>query len=260
MTDMSTVSADAFAAFVGSMPAAYRSAFDLEATKAHASIVERRGKKDVHVEIWKELSERVAAICIVAEDKPGLLSCISAAMVAHKIDVVTAHAFCRTCADGKVEAVDILWVRRLPDARGLVPPIRSRDIFNVTTAIERAIANGSADVEQDHDTSGVRRVVDQAPSARSSASVRFEPKDGATVLTVEAVDRPGLLLAVTQALFRANVQIVALRATTERGCAVDRFTLVEVDGTPLNQTRLLSLQIEILGALDQGTLAKTRTA
>src|SRR5262249_26969158 len=114
--------------YLRSMPADYRAAFDAEATRAHAEIVARREGQDVHVEIWRELSERVVAIVVVADDKPGLLSCISAALVTSRIDVVTAHAYCRTRDDGSVEAVDILWIRHLPDAKGLVPLIRGRDV------------------------------------------------------------------------------------------------------------------------------------
>lgn len=90
--------------------------------------------------------------------------------------------------------------------------------------------------------------------------MRFETdaEDGSTILTVEAVDRPGLLLAVTQALFRADVQIVGLRASTEGGSAVARFKLADADGTPLRRERLFTLQIEILGAIDEGSFASQR--
>jgi len=71
------------------------------------------------------------------------------------------------------------------------------------------------------------------------------------VLTVEATDRPGLLLVVTKAIFRAQLQILGLRATSEEGRAVDRFHLAELDGKPLVQTRLLLLQVEILSALEE---------
>jgi [protein-PII] uridylyltransferase len=229
-------------AFVQSMPQDYRGAFDADAYRAHAEIVERRGPRRSHVEIWRELSERVVAICVVANDEPGLLSRISAALVATQIDVVSAHAYVRPREDGKAEAVDLLWIRRLPK-NGAVLPIRSRDVVAVAEAIDAAIGAGSIDAEP----------LPSVPGA-GSARIRFENDDkkGVTVLTVEAFDRPGLLLAVTQALFRAGIQIVGLRATTERGSAVDRFQLAEADGKPLRRERLLELQSAILAALDDG--------
>lgn len=230
-----------FEAFVASMPADYRGAFDIEATRAHEAIVQRRGNRSTHVEIWRELADRVAAICVVADDKPGLLSRISAALVGENIDVVSAHAYCRTRTDGTVEAVDFLWIRRVASGKGKVSPIRAADIQALGEAIDRAVA-------------GAPSIVPAAPlTPGASARVRFETdeSDGTTIITVEAVDRPGLLLAITQALFRANLQIVGLRATTEKGCAVDRFRVTDVGGVPLRRERLFTLQIAILGALEE---------
>jgi [protein-PII] uridylyltransferase len=241
------MSPDQEAAFVQSMPEDYRASFDRDAYRAHGEIVQRRGARTVHVEIWREESERVVAICVVADDKPGLLSRISAALVATQIDVVSAHAYVRTRADGTAEAVDFLWIRRLP-RNGAIAPIRARDVVAVAKAIEGAIA-------LPHDAA-----IDSEPlppvRGGGSARIRFENdmKNGVTVLTVEAVDRPGLLLAVTQALFRAGIQIVGLRATTERGSAIDRFQLAEADSKPLRGDRLLELQSAILAALDDGGL------
>lgn len=241
---MASVEQERFAAFVASMPAEYRGAFDVEATRAHEAIVRRRGSRSTHVEIWRQLADRVVAICVVANDEPGLLSRISAALVAEQIDVVSAHAYCRMRDDGTVEAIDFLSIRRTPSAKGKVGPIRAADIGMVASAIDRAITTESGEVA----------IVRAAPpSPGSSARVRFETDevDGTTVLTIEAVDRPGLLLAVTQALFRANLQIVGLRATTEKGCAIDRFKLTDVGGLPLRRERLFTLQIAILGALEE---------
>jgi [protein-PII] uridylyltransferase len=240
-----------------SMPADYRASFDLEAARAHEQIVRRRGDRPVHVELWRELRERVVAICVVADDRPGLLSCISAALVADRIDVVGAHAYCRSREDGSVEAVDFLWVRRLPAPRGLVSPIRTRDLDAIAQAIERAVVEGAPPVPSSAHVRGSERP--RVPDG-ATARVRFETneKDGSTSLTVEALDRPGLLLAVTQALFRAGVHIVGLSATTERGRAVDRFTLAESDGTQLRRDRLLAPQTAILEAVDEGTLAPLR--
>jgi len=233
------------AAFVSSMPPEYRASFDEEAHRAHAAIVARRDRRLAHVEIWRELSERVVVICVVADDAPGLLSRISAALVATEIDVVSAHAYGRARDDGSIEAVDFLWIRRMPRG-GAVAPIRARDIVAVAEAIERALKGEIA------------APAPPVPNA-GSARIRFETdtKRGVTILTVEAVDRPGLLLAVTQALFRAGIQIVGLRATTERGCAVDRFQLAEADGKPLRGSRLLELQSAILTALDDAPLQRS---
>jgi UTP:GlnB (protein PII) uridylyltransferase len=234
------------------MPAAYREAFDDEAIEAHAGIIERRGSSPTWVELWKELPERVVALCIVADDRPGLLSQISAALVAHEIDVVTAHAYCRTCPDGRQEAVDFLWVRRVPRNNGSIAPVRARDVIEIGELVD-ALVRGEAKVDPATRIARVSRATRTQKIDASTTRVRFEngAGDGTMILTVEATDRPGLLLLVTQAIFRANLQIIGLRATSEEGRAIDRFHLAELDAKPLVQARLLALQVEILGALEE---------
>ena len=231
------------------MPTSYREAFadDDEAIEVHAGIAQRRGASATRVEIWKDLPERIIAICIVAEDRPGLLSQISAALVAHEIDVVTAHAYLRTRLDGAAEAIDLLWIRRVPRANGSVGPIRARDVAAIGEMVD-ALVRGNADFDPAVQFARAMR------SGASSTRVRFDDGagDGTMILTVEATDRPGLLLVVTKAIFRAGLQIIGLRATSEEGRAIDRFHLAELDGKPLVQARLLSLQVEIFTALEDG--------
>jgi hypothetical protein len=69
--------------------------------------------------------------------------------------------------------------------------------------------------------------------------------------SVETSDRPGLLLAITLAVFRARVQIVASSVHTKYGTAADRFTIAEPDATPLSLQRRRAVQAAILAALDR---------
>src|SRR5256885_2510875 len=101
------------AAFAASMPASYRRAFDPVEVASHAAIVSRRGAKATHVEAWDELPGRVVAVCIVADDRPGLLARISAALVAHEVAVVRAHGYTRAPRGAAKQAVDFLWLRRV---------------------------------------------------------------------------------------------------------------------------------------------------
>ncbi len=235
---------------MASMPTSYREAFDDEAMVAHAGIVERRRRdaSATRVELWRDLPERVVAICIVADDRPGLLSQISAALVALEIDVVTAHAYCRARSDGTQEAIDLLWIRRVARANGAIASIRARDVAAIGDMVD-------ALVREDPNVAPTVDLPRPPPSPRAATRVLFEStaNDGTMVLTVEATDRPGLLLVVTKAIFRAGLQILGLRATSEEGRATDRFHLAELDGKPLVQARLLTLQVEILSALEHGS-------
>ena len=244
---------EAFFDFEATMPADYREAFGEDARRAHASIVARRGAAKTHVEIWRELPERIVALCIVADDQPGLFARIGVALVSERFDVVTAHAYVRHRADGRAEAVDVLFVRRMAGRDGGRRIVRAQDIVALRDAIDVAT--------NDYGHSGINAIVHEpAPETAGTATrVKFDQdKDGGTTLTVEAVDRPGLLLAVTEALFRAGIHIVGLRATTEQGCAIDTFKLAEADGRPLPSDRTFALQVAILEALDDSVLAARR--
>lgn len=234
-------------AFIASMPAAYRAAFDDDAVTLHFEIACGRERGETRVEVWRELEGDVLAVCVVADDRPGLLARINAALVAHAIDVVEAQAYCRMDADGAAEAVDFLWIRRAPGARAAFP-LRAADVRELGVMIS-ALADGRVTF-----AGSVAVVPASPPSAGGGVTnVRFEHDDetGATVLTIEAVDRPGLLLAVTRTLFKAGLQIVSLRATTTSGRAVDRFELAELDGMPLRRDRMFALQTAILCAIDE---------
>ena len=238
------------ALFAESMPEAYRAAFDADAIAAHAAIAARRGTRTTHVEIWKELPECVVGVLVVADDRPGFLAQLSAAVLSRAIDVISVHASCRRRPDGVVEAVDVLWIRRLL-ANGNVAPVRARDVTRLGALVE-ALVRGEPLASPSPPTPPA------GPTPGASTRVRFEwdELEQVMVLTVEAVDRPGLLLAVTKTLFAEGLQIVGLRATTEPGPrgrgrrAIDRFSVVELDGAPLRRERLLTVQIAVLSAIE----------
>jgi len=226
------------AAFAASMPATYRRAFDPVEIASHAAIVARRGDKTTHIEAWDELPGRVVAVCFVADDHPGLLARISAALVAHEVDVVRAHHYRRTTRDGTREAVDFLWVRRTRN--GELRTIDDNELDALGEMIEALV--------------GCETSFEAPPSipppGAAATRVAFAREGGTTVLTVEATDRPGLLLAVTQTLFKEGLHIVGVRATSELGRASDRFEIVEHDGGIVAPERVLALQVAVLEALD----------
>lgn len=231
--------------FAATMPAAYRDAFEDDDVEVHAAIVARRGARSCWVEAWREMPGRTLALCVVADDQPGLVSRISAALAGASLDVVDAHAYCRTLEDGRVEAVDFFWVRRVDD-RGEPVPLRAPEIDQLDTAIV-ALVTGRLSIDE----AARPRTLPPPPAEAASVRVRFDrdPREGAVLLTVHAPDRPGLLLALTQVLFRADVQIVGLRATSDRGAARDFFQLTELDGSSLSEARMRELQPLVFEAI-----------
>jgi [protein-PII] uridylyltransferase len=234
---------DFLLAYLRSMPPSYRTLFDEAAVVAHAAIVERRGMRAAHVETWRELPERTVAICVVADDRPGFLSRVSAALVAHDMDVVAAQAYCRTRADASMEAVDLFWIRRMPNASRAPSPIRAHDVGAIGDTLD-ALVRGRASFD------GAVKYATALRKATGAVRVKFEDaRDGGTVLTLQARDRPGLLLRISKALFAERVQIVRSEVSTRDGVVLDTFTLTELDGAPLRKGRRLALQTAVLAAL-----------
>lgn len=245
LTEDATASEEEFVRlYLRSMPPGYREVFNRAAVEAHAAIVQRRGSAATRVELWRELADGVSAMCVVSDDCPGLLSRISAALVAHDFDVVAAQAFCRKRSDAQMEAVDLFWVRRLAPKSGAIVPIRSNDIASFGDMLD-ALVRGRANFDCAAQLARAHR------AAGDSIRVRFEPDepDGHTVLTVEGPDRPGLLYAITEVLFRERVQIVRSDVSTRGGRVLDRFHVTELDGARVHRKRLLGLQTSILAAI-----------
>jgi [protein-PII] uridylyltransferase len=227
--------------FEASMPERYREAFDPSAIAEHAAIVARRGRLAAHVEVCGHLPDGATVICVVADDRPGLLSRIAAALVIHGMDILSAQAYTRVSAAGAGEAVDFLWLRRVGASGPQLSEIECERIADVL----RALVSGELSI--DAEVSGARAAPRQAFATRIAMS---DTDKGELVMTIETSDRPGLLLAITRSLFRAGVQIVSSDAATEGGRVVDRFTIVELDGTPVSEKRRRALQTDVLAAID----------
>jgi UTP:GlnB (protein PII) uridylyltransferase len=97
-----------------------------------------------------------------------------------------------------------------------------------------------------------KRVVVVPTPGSAETSVRFleHPSEARLTLELDTNDRAGLLLAVSEALFREGVQIVGSRIRTSGARVLDRFDLLELDGSRISGTRLQRIQLAVLAAVD----------
>jgi len=221
------------ARFAASLPAEYRDRFNAEQIAVHARTSEIRAGSAIAATIfpWSTVGQR--ALCVVADDRPGLLSLISSALTELGFDVDAAEAYTRHAPR---EAVDIFWLR---DPEGLVT---SDQVGAFVDLVEEILAGRPEKT--------LPTPVPLAPAGLGT-TVRFlEDADGAlTVLEVETDDRSGLLWTITRALYRQNVQIVGSKIRTEASRVYDKFTIVELDGTLIRNERRLTIQVEVLSAI-----------
>jgi [protein-PII] uridylyltransferase len=230
-------------AFSSSMPPRYRVLFDPRTTTKHAAVCYRRGLRPAHSEVWRTLADGSAALCVVADDRPGLLSAVAAALVSHRLDVITALVFSRTVPGGAREAVDLVWVRRAnSEDKASIDEDEATSVGEVLSAI----LSGSISVEQI-----ASRTAPAAPSDNPRVVVRFDDFDeeGLAPLFVEAPDRPGMLLTITLEVFQQGAQIVRSMVRTVDGRAFNHFQLAEFSGARLSAERCEQIRGAVHAAL-----------
>ena len=181
----------------------------------------------------------------MADDRPGLLATISAALVLCNLDVIEAEAYTRRVAGQHDEAVDIFWVRR--EALSDLPQSLSQEETLQLCQTLIGLIEGKLDRKR-VDTSARSAVT---PAAKETVVRFIEGEDGTfATLEVETFDRSGLLLALSQALFSQRVQIVGSQVKTRGSRVFDRFHIVEFDNKPISPARRLEIQVAILSAID----------
>lgn len=216
--------------FVSTMPAGYTEDYTDTEIRAHAGIVARRGSSLVHLETSPGPAAGDASVwlCVVTDDRPGLLSLLSAAIAAHSLDVLGAAVYTRARPGEPDEAVDLFSVRRFGASPG---PAAPADLAAITGTMI-ALLRGDIAVEQLK-----RHAADTArPTGRPETAIYFHATEP-DLLLVETPDHPGLLLDITLTIFRERLSIVRSHITTLAGVAQDEFQLAEIDGSCLSELR-----------------------
>ena len=241
MTDSAPPSAE----FRASLPDSYRRNFDVRASDAHDAISAGRGERLARVGTFPS-PRPGTALCVTAEDRPGLLATISAALVLCRLDVIEAEAYTRHRPGLPDEAVDVFWVRHdPPDRRG--EPVTPEDVLTLESTLV-GLLEGKLDRNRLSDP-GARRAA--TPGAVETVVRFIEDREGSfATLEVETGDRSGLLLSLAQALFNQRVQIIGSQVKTNGSRVFDRFSIVELDGSPITAGRRLEIQVAVLTAVD----------
>jgi UTP:GlnB (protein PII) uridylyltransferase len=236
--------------FVASMPDSYRLGFPNDA-KEHAAIAARRGDRSAHLELWRTSNDGTNVVCVVADDRAGLLSTICRVFVAHDLDVVSAQIYCRKRPTGVLpEAFDLFWLRprRGVSARTLTADL----IVTMARELEAAVTNSGRSTLPPGRV-GPKSAFGSAPPPRvyfNTSSLRR----GEYVLVVETLDCPGLLLSISLALHRHGVEIVSSDVRTENAVAHDSFVLADPTAKPLSSDRLAALRQAVVEAVRQRLL------
>jgi UTP:GlnB (protein PII) uridylyltransferase len=230
--------------FASSMPDAYREVFASEVHE-HAAITARRGGRSAHLERWRTLEDGTAIVCVVADDRAGLLSTICRVFVAHELDIVTAQVHCRKRPGLLPEAFDLFWLKKRREAGG--GELSEAALEELARAVDAAVArNGQSTLPPG--LAGPMGTFGSAPPPRVYFNTNALRK-GEYVLIVEALDCAGLLLAISLALHREGLEITSSSVRTEGRIARDSFVLLGPAGKPLSTDRLAAIRQAVVEAV-----------
>lgn len=218
---------------------AYLERYDADAVAQHAAVVFRRDGRLVHVESLGTV-ESGSLLCVVADDRPGLLALVGAALLMNQLDVVEGEAHTREMPGRPDEAVDLFVVRQR-DPAAYRKPVGPQQAQAVEATLRDLIAG-----ERTPESGETEAVPEE-----SETTVRFlEDKHGVlTTLEVEASDRPGLLRALATALYKQDVQIVSSLVRTRGKRVLDQFHIRELTGEPISNDRRLQIQLAVMSTV-----------
>lgn len=233
---------DFFVEFAASMPEAYRRAFGAEDRAEHAAVVARRGGRLAHAELCRPSGTGV--VCLVADDRPGLLALVTDALLVHGLSIRSAQAYCRERADGTAEAVDVLELHPRGESLATVAgDFDATELYAFVQTLTELIAD---------DISACSLPAQALVKAGTPTRVYFELEAlgrGKYELLVEAADSEGLLHAISTAIDAQGARIFACQIATQAGRAHDRFDLASAGGGPLSAVELCDIQLAVFDAL-----------
>jgi [protein-PII] uridylyltransferase len=185
---------------------------------------------------------------VVAEDRPGLLASIAAAITANRLEVLAAQVYSRTVG-GRTEAVDLFWVR---DRDGGIEGVDAgvgrlaRDLENVGSG-----KIGPEDLLRSRTGSTSPWRERPSPAVPTEVIVDDRASPSHTVVEVFAKDSPGLLYRLAYAIHRLGLSIALSKINTEGTRVADVFYVRELDGSKVARgPRYKEIQESLVRAVD----------
>lgn len=217
-------------AFVASMPERYLVATPPAEIVAHARTAAQEGP--VRMTVSASRRQEAAEVCVVADDRPGLLSMIARAFSGARLEVLAAHVYSRRREDGSSEAVDLFWVQNRVD--GPLEPALAR--------VERDLEAMMRGDLRPEDVREPRIGRSKGPRVATRVLLDHRASPTQTVIEVTTEDRPGVLFTIAQVFFELGLSIAVAKINTEGARVADVFYVTDARGEKVDKA--LGQQIE----------------
>jgi [protein-PII] uridylyltransferase len=211
--------------FLGALPGRYLYANEPPAIVAQALFAKGALGRPASFQVLST-SEPYVELCVVADDRPGLLAMVTAAFSHAKLKVFSAQIYSWIGPDGKSRALDMFWVRsgQEADAVARVVPNLERDLAellagNVDPA-ELAIGARPA----------TRWTSRPTPPVATKVNVDNRSAANHTIIEVITRDRKALLFSLSSAIQHAGLSIAFAKINTEGERVADVFYVSDASG------------------------------
>ena len=235
--------------FLTAMPSRYQLANPPAAMVDHAELVRAHlaGERRVTLGLVRSHLGEADELCVVADDRPGLLADITAAIAASKLEVLSAEI--HSCNLSRALAVDIFWVQRVVEGSAGV----ERAVPKVERDLE-ALLGGSTSARVLVESRPRRRRIVGEPSIATKVLVDNRASSKHSVVEVVTRDRLGLLFELSHALHRLGLSISLAKIATEGTRVVDVFYVAEPDGKKVEPARAREIEttlFDLISTLDE---------
>jgi [protein-PII] uridylyltransferase len=234
--------------FMSRMPGRYQLAHPPAAVVDHAELAHAHlsSPRPVTVGLLRSHLGDADELCVVADDRAGLLADITAAIAGARLEVLSAeiHSCDLSLAEGGARrrlAVDIFWVRHAVEGSAGV----ERAVPRIERDLEALLA-GTTTARELVDRQSRRGRASGQPKVATKVLVDNRASSKHSVVEVVTGDRPALLFELASALHRRGVSISLAKIATEGTRVVDVFYVSEADGRKLDAARAGALQAAIL--------------
>jgi len=210
----------------------------------HINLYRNLGDREFIWQITKENGSDMRTVSICGKDKPGFYSKIAGVFFQNKIDIVASQAY----SLGDSHILDIFNVH---------PP---QDRLFEKEKWEKAEQDLGRALEDDHYLDNALKKIPAAlsvPSGRrpepNQVRIDNETSSFFTIIEVLTYDFPGLLFAVTNALYRSGLNVNVAMVGTKVDQVIDIFYIKDLDGDMKieSQDKLELIKTSIINRLPQ---------
>ncbi|GAB6096072.1 [protein-PII] uridylyltransferase [Desulfatiferula olefinivorans] len=230
---------------IESMPPRYLLSTPEKRIIEHIDLYESRQDAPFALKVRKlpQSSNRCAAIC--ATDKPGFFSKVAGVFTLNDFDILDAQIY----SWGKQTALDLFTIKPFYDlSRESERWDRVRDDLS-------RVLSGSLDLEEAlrNKTAGPFRKHPVVMSGQANrVDIDNKSSSFSTIIEVYSYDFPGLLYAVTNALYQCSLDIVYAKIATHVEQVVDIFYVRDLLGAKVDQPdRIREIRKAVLTAIGQ---------